>query len=61
MYSIVLKNGKIINVNADSSDWFNESRSLVLHKGEITVGVFNIDGIAGFTKSDYMAEREDKE
>ena len=61
MYSIVLKNGKIINVNADSSDWFNESKTLILHNGEVTVGIFNIDNIAGFTKSDCMAESEDKE
>jgi len=60
MYSIVLKDGKIINVNSDSSDWFNESRTLVLHNGEVTVGIFNIDNIAGFTKSDHMAESEDK-
>lgn len=56
MYSIILKNGKIINVNADNSDWFNESKTLILHNGEVTIGIFNIDNISGFTKSDCMAE-----
>lgn len=59
MYNIVLKNGKIINVKANRSDWFNESRTLALYNGEITVGLFNIDGIAGFTISDYIVESEE--
>ena len=59
MYSIILKNGKIINVTGDSSDWFNESRTLIISNGEVTVGIFSIDNISGFTKSDYMAESED--
>lgn len=57
---IVLKNGKIINVNADRTEWFNESRTLFLYNGEITVGTFNIDNIVGFIRADYTEEREYK-
>lgn len=46
MYSIVQKDGKIINVNANGTQWWNESRMLALYNNEDTVGIFNTDYIA---------------
>jgi len=53
MYSIVLKDGKIINVNADGTQWWNESRMLTLYNNGDTVGIFNIDDIAGWINTNY--------
>ncbi len=57
--SIVLKNGNIINVNANGTDWFNEDRTLTLSNDGNTVGVFNVDNIAGLINSDCIAESEE--
>lgn len=59
MYSVVLKDGKIININANSTDWWNKDRTLALCNDGNTVGVFNVDNIAGFIDSDCIAEREE--
>ena len=53
MYSIVFKDGKIINVNADGTQWWNESRMLTLYNNGDTVGIFNIDDIAGWINTNY--------
>ena len=54
MYSIVMKDGKIINVDAYGMLLKNEDRTLALYNGRNTIGVFNMDNIAGWTKSYYM-------
>ena len=59
MYSVVLKDGKIINVNANSADWWNKDRTLALCNDGNTVGVFNVDNIAGFINSDCIVESEE--
>lgn len=59
MYSVVLKDGKIININANSTDWWNKDRTLALCNDRDTVGVFNVDNIAGFIDSNFIAEREE--
>lgn len=53
MYSIVLKNGKIINVNADGIRLRND-RTLELYNSRNLIGVFNMDNIAWWTISYYM-------
>lgn len=59
MYSIMMKDGKIINVNATGTGLWEEARTLTLYNGVATVGVFNIDSIIGWIDSDYMAESDD--
>ena len=61
MYRIVLKDGKIINVNATGIYWLNESGTLGLYNDGDTVGRFNINNIAGWINPNYMAESEDAE
>ena len=53
MYSIVLKDGKIINVNATGIYWLNESRTLGLYNDGDTVGRFNTNNIAGWINTNY--------
>jgi hypothetical protein len=53
MYSIVLKDGKIINVNATGIYWLNESGTLGLYNDGDTVGRFNINNIAGWINTNY--------
>jgi hypothetical protein len=53
-----MKNGKIINVNADGIQWWNESRMLQLYNNGDTVGMLNIDNIAGWVKTNHMVEKQ---
>lgn len=52
MYSVILKDGKIINVNAIKAQWWNKTGVLKLYSDEDMVGIFNIDNIAGLIKSE---------
>lgn len=60
MYSIVLTDGKIINVNATQVEWYEESRMIELTKGFNTVARINMDNVVGWINADYMVESEDK-
>lgn len=57
MYSIALKDGKIINVNASEIEWSNESRIMKFYgNNDIRgrrriVAIINIDNIAGYIKT----------
>ena len=59
MYSIVLKDGKTINVNANEAQWFSESRVVVLNYYRYCVARFNMDNIAGFVDVDYKEKNCD--
>lgn len=58
MYSIVLTNGKIINVNATEVEWCEKSRTIKLIKSSNTVARINMDNIVGWINADYKAESE---
>lgn len=57
MYSIILKNGMAVNVDADL-EWTSDSRIIRLTKDNIVVGVFNADNIAGLVNTDYEVQAE---
>lgn len=59
MYSIFMKDGKVINVDAKSTDFWEDTRMLKLYNGIATVGEFNVDNIVGYVNSDYVVEKED--
>lgn len=59
MYNIIMKNGKVINVNATGTSLWEETRTLTLYNGVATVGVLNVDNIIGWVKSDYMTESDE--
>lgn len=48
MYSIVLTNGKIINVKATEVEWCEKSRTIRLINGRNIVARFNMDNIVGW-------------
>lgn len=54
MYSIVLKNGKIINVNATDLFWSEKSGMIKLFNDENMVARINMDNIVGWIDPDYM-------
>lgn len=61
MYTIVLKNGKIINVKADEVEWLVESRMIKLINKRRIVARINMDNVVGWIDADYKEESEDKE
>lgn len=56
MYSIVLKDGKTININATDVLWSEKARMIKLYNDEFMVARINMDNIAGWIDADYMAE-----
>ena len=60
MYSIVLTDGKIININADCVMWYEKSRMITLIKDGKTVAKISMDNVVGWIDADYKAESEIK-
>ena len=61
MYSIVLTDGKIININATDVEWNEKSRTIRLLNNKTVVARINMDNVVGWIDADYKAESEDKE
>ncbi len=61
MYSIVLTDGKIINIKADEIEWCEKTRMIKLINNEMIVARINMDNVVGWIDADYKAESEDKE
>ena len=60
MYSIVLTDGKIININATDVEWNEKSRTIRLLNNKTVVARINMDNVVGWIDADYT-ESEDKE
>lgn len=60
MYSIVLTDGKIINVNATEVEWCEKSRTIKLFEGTQVVARINMDNIVGWIDAECKVE-SDKE
>lgn len=59
MYSIILTNGKTINIKADEVEWFEKTRmTRFLHKSKVVARI-NIDNVIGWIDTNYKAEREE--
>ena len=61
MYSIVLTDGKIINIKATEVEWCEKVRMIKLINGRQIVARINMDNVVGWINADYKAESEDKE
>lgn len=61
MYTIVLNDGKIINIKADEVEWCEKARMIKLFNGRRIVARINMDNVVGWIDADYKAESEDKE
>lgn len=59
MYNIVLKDGKIINVNATEVEWCREDRMIKLFNERRIVARINMDNVVGWIDADYKAESEE--
>lgn len=58
MYSIILTDGKIINVDADKVEWYEKTRTLRLLKGRQIVARINMDNAIGWIDVDYLEQKE---
>lgn len=61
MYSIVLTDGKIINIKADEVEWNDKSRMATFFNERHMVARINMDNVVGWIDADYKTERSDKE
>lgn len=61
MYSIVLTDGKIININADEVYWHEKTRMITLDKDERTVARINMDNVVGWIEAEYKVESEGRD
>lgn len=58
MYSIVLTDGKIINIKADEVEWCEKARMIRLFNKRHIVARINMDNVVGWIDADYKAESE---
>ena len=66
IYSIILTNGKIINIKATEIEWRKEERMLLFFNNHDTVAEINMDTIVGwmdpvvgYIAQDYKEESEE--
>lgn len=59
MYSIVLTDGKIINVNATEVEWYEKSRMITLLNDRQIVARINMDNVVGWINTNYKVESEE--
>jgi len=60
MYSIVLTDGKIINVNTTELEWIEKSRTIRIFNNRKVVARINMDNIVGWIDSNYGYTKTDK-
>lgn len=60
-YSIVLTNGKIINLIAEEVIWCEKTRTVQFVEDKQTVARINMDNIAGWINSNYAICEIEKE
>jgi len=60
MYSIVLADGKIININADKVEWYLKDRMIRLFNDGQIVARINMDNVVGWIDADFRAETAKK-
>lgn len=60
MYSIVLTDGKIINVKATEVEWYEKERMIKLINNRQIVARINMDNVVGWIDADYKAESEEQ-
>lgn len=60
MYSIMLTNGKIININATEVAWSENTRTIRLFNDKTMVARINMDNIVGWIDADCKAESDEE-
>lgn len=56
MYSIVLTDGKIVNINATYVDWNEKDRMAKFNYDGKIVARINMDNVAGWIETDYKVK-----
>lgn len=56
MISILLRNGKIIDIKAAEVEWCEKSRMIKLFNDRQIVAEINIDNVVGWINADYKYE-----
>ena len=59
MYSIVLMDGKIINIKATEVEWLEKFRMIKLINDRQIVARRNMDSVVGWIDTEYKAESEE--
>lgn len=59
MYSIVLTDGKIVNIIADVVEWGERTKTVRFLKGKRLVARINMDNVVGWIETNYKEKRED--
>jgi hypothetical protein len=59
MYSIVLTDGKIINIKATEVSWDEDTRTIKLINDRRIVARINMDNVVGWINADCKAESEE--
>ena len=60
MFTIVLTNGKTINVKADDVEWCEKDRMAKFINNNRLVARINMENVVGWIKADYKTESENK-
>lgn len=61
MYSIVLTDGKIVNIIANDVRWEEENRMACFQKDGRQVARINMDNVVGWIETNFMVKSEDLE
>lgn len=61
MFSIVLTDGKIINIKADEVEWSQTTRTIGLIYDRQSVARINMDNVVGWIYADYKVEIDPQE
>lgn len=61
MYSIVLADGKIVNIIADVVEWGERTKTVRFLKGKRLVARINMDNVVGWIETNFMVKSEDWE
>ena len=54
MYTIVLTNGKAMNINADEVTWFAPERMVKFMNNDRIVARINMENVVGWVETDYV-------
>ena len=62
MYSIgiVLKDGKVININATEVEWHEKSRTITLINNSEVIARINMDNVIGWIDTDHKVEESEE-
>lgn len=53
-FGVILRNGKIIDIIADSVEWSEKTRTFRFFKDSRSIARFNMDNVVGWTENDNL-------